>query len=149
MARHITIHQYHTTNLHRHWFPQPREKNKKNPKNIHLLLYFSLCLFPHPHPFQSNPGSQGIIPRRRSDYHRITSAAAAAVLMLFKQINPSRLISALPLPTKPSTDHPVVLTVSASSQLVSSFRQAASRQLPLFFKAPQAEQIRVPAQLKG
>lgn len=41
------------------------------------------------------------------------------------------------------------LWASASSQLVSSFRQAASRQLPFFFKAPQAEQIRGPAQLRG
>lgn len=45
-----------------------------SPENkiIHLPPCFclpappSVCLFPHPHLFQSNPGSPGIIPRRQS-----------------------------------------------------------------------------------
>lgn len=74
MAQHITTHQYHTTDLHRHCFPQPPKKKKRKenpPASVFLPLY--VCLFPHPHPFKSNPGSQGIIPRRTSKCHRITS----------------------------------------------------------------------------
>lgn len=86
----------------------------------------------HPHPFQSNPGSQGIIPRRRSKCHRITSTPPLPLSSphvystdIFKKINPSRLNSALLLPTEPSMDHPAVCERVLAPQLAGSFRQAA------------------------
>lgn len=148
MAQHITTHQYLSTDLHRHCFPQPPEKKK----NIHLPLY--VCLFLHPHPFKSNPGSQGIIPRRKC--HRITSTAATTLQLLssvhvIPQKYSKRYIQAGSLLSLFQPHHPWIIQLSdnAWSQLVRSFRQAASRQLPFSFKAPQAEQIRSPAQLRG
>lgn len=61
-----------------------------------------------------------------------TAASAAAALLsarysteIFKKINPSRLDSALPLPTKPSMDHAVV----CERVLAPSLRAHSGRQL--------------------
>lgn len=68
---------------------------------------------------------------------------------IFKRVDLSGLNSALPPPDGTVHGSSSCLAASASFQLVSSFRRAARGQLPFFFKAPRAEQIRGPAQLRG
>lgn len=92
-----------------------------------------------------------------TDY--LYAAASVPVLSgysteIFKKINPSRMTltrmnSAFLAPSKPSMDHPAVCEqVLAPSLQTHSGRQLVGK-LPFFFKAPQAEQIRGPAQLRG
>lgn len=131
MAQHIKACQYHTTNLRGSDSHSPSHREKKKKKCTCLCISASAHSL-HPHPFQSNPGSQGIIPRRRSKCHRITSTPPLPLSSphvystdIFKKINPSRLNSALLLPTEPSMDHPAVCERVLAPQLAGSFRQAA------------------------
>lgn len=109
MAQYITTHQYHNTNLHRHGFPQP--------KKIHLPLYFCLCIsvyFPTHIPSNLIREARASFPGERVNVRELPlhCHSAAALLYystkIFRKIDPSRLFSALRLPTEPSMDHPVV-----------------------------------------
>lgn len=113
-------------------------------KSTCLCIFVPVCVSLyslHPHPFQSNPGSQGITPRSRSKCHRITFTPLPPPLLLLsslnvipqkysKKINASRLNYALPAPSKPSMDHPAVcervlapsLWAHSGRQLVGSCR---------------------------
>ena len=88
-------------------------------QSLPTCLYFCLCVSlysPHPHLLSSNPGSQGITPRRRSKCHRITSSqlllppffVARYSTEIFKKINPSRVYSAFHYPPEPSMNRPAV-----------------------------------------
>lgn len=162
MAQHITAHQYHATNLHRRWFPQP-----KHPplQKIHLPLYFCLCvhLFILPTHIPSNlipearasfPGEEVNVTKLPLHRHCCCCCCCRSPLCTLFHRNIQKDKSKQAEFCSPSSNQTIhgsssCLWASASSQLASSFRQAASRQLPFFFKAPQAEQIRGPAQLRG
>lgn len=121
-------------------------------------LHFCLCVSiysPHPHLFQRNPGRHGIIPRRSSKCHRLPLRrcfCARSLWLFHRNIQKDKskqdeFCFSCSIQTIHGSSS--CLWASASSQLANSFRQAASRQLPFFFKAPQAEQIRGPAQFRG
>lgn len=62
-------------------------------KNPPASVFLSLCVSlysPHPHPFQSNPGSQGITPRSRSKCHRITSTPLPLLLLSSLHVIPQK-----------------------------------------------------------
>lgn len=129
---------------------------------IHLPLYLCLCVyvFISPTHIPSNliPEAWASFPGERVNVTEFTSTPPRSCCccplrtLFHKNIQEDKSKQTqFCSPSSNQTTHgsSSCLTASASSQLASSFRQAASRQLPFFFKAPQAEQIRGPAQLRG
>lgn len=130
-AQHITAYQYHTTNLHKHRFPQ----SVKNPPACISASVYPSILPTHisfnviPEDTASFPGEVVNV----TDY--LYAAASVPVLSgysteIFKKINPSRMNSAFLAPSKPSMDHPAVceqvlapsLQTHSGRQLVGSCR---------------------------
>lgn len=106
---HHSLSIYHTTNLHKHRFPQ----SVKNPPACISASVYPSILPTHisfnviPEDTASFPGEVVNV----TDY--LYAAASVPVLSgysteIFKKINPSRMNSAFLAPSKPSMDHPAV-----------------------------------------
>lgn len=150
--QHTAAHRYLTTDLQRHWFTQCLK--------IHTCLYISarvhlsslpthISLSLIPEARESLPGEEVNVTELPLHHHHCWRCR----FMLFHR-NAQKYKSKQCEFCSSSFIQSIhgsfsCLWAIASFQLADSFRQAASRQLPFFFKAPQAEQIRGPAQLRG
>lgn len=135
-AQHITAYQYHTTNLHKHRFPQ---SVKNPPACISASVYPSIL--PTHISFNVIPEDTASFPGEVVNVTDYLYAAASVPGLsgysteIFKKINPSRMTltrmnSAFLAPSKPSMDHPAVceqvlapsLQTHSGRQLVGSCR---------------------------
>lgn len=131
MAQYITIHQYHTADLQRHWFPQSLSGKKIIIIHLPLYICLSVYLFISPTHISSNliPEARASFPGERVNVTELPLQTPQRCCLccclccccccfpflparysteIFKQINPGRHVSAPLLPTAPSMEQPVV-----------------------------------------